>query len=769
LALPLNVAFVWHMHQPYYKCNLTEAYTLPWVRLHATKDYLHMAEVLAEHPRIHQTFNFVPSLVEQLRDYAAGRAPDRCLVVSRKEQLTDDDKAFILSFFFSINWDRFVRRYPRYWQLLRVRGELGGDVGLLSDVYWRDLIAWFNLVWIDPSYLLRDAELSALVEKGRGFSRADIDLILEKHRRICAAVLPLYKELADAGQVELTTSPYYHPILPLLDDTRSARVASPGLPLPSTLSAYPEDAREQIRQAAELHVEVFGRPPRGVWPPEGAVSGPAIGLLSSRNLFPNGGGFQWVATDEGILARSLGTSFPRDGYGSLLDPRPLYQPYRWVMADRRQVMGDRGRGEDQPPNPNTQHLTPALVFRDQVLSDRIGFVYKHWAPKDAAADLVGRLDAMADKLADDPEHYLAPIILDGENCWEEYANNGHDFLHALYSRIESDPKLRAVTVSEHLDAHPPRRALTRIHAGSWIASNLETWIGEPAQNRAWEYLALARSRLTAWQREAGIEDVRTLEAAWKELYIAEGSDWFWWYYSRNSLGEVQPFDADFRAHLANIYWIMGLPSPAWLSRPIVSPPPERARSISAYVSPRLAADEPAPPEWAGAGYVEPEVSTGAMQRAATLLRRLYFGYNPAELCLRVEANADLGSHAVAVYFASERGERGNAHVRWGAEDPQVESHGLSLDWEVAVAPGASSATISRAAGNDLWETVRSRQAVAAGQRVLELRVPLADLGLELGDTVSLVVAVARGGVLVETLPTSGAVSFTLAEGLGAGG
>ena len=728
------------MHQPYYKDRLTGAYTLPWVRLHATKDYLHMAEALAQHPRIHQTFNFVPSLVEQLLDYADNQAPDRALLVSRKDPtaLTREDKEYLLSFFFSINWDRFVRRYPPYWQLLRLRGELGSDVSLLSSVYWRDLVVWFNMAWIDPTHLQHDPELAALAEKGHDFSAEDVTLVLEKHRRICAKVLPDYRKLEEAGQIELITSPYYHPILPLLADTRVARMASPDLPLPNTLFANLEDAREQIRLAADLHERVFGRLPRGMWPPEGSVSAQVVELLASQNLLPNGEELRWVATDEGILARSLGTSFPRDGYGSLLDPRPLYQPY---AAHGRSL---------------------ALIFRDVVLSDRIGFVYKTWDSLDAAADLVGRLDAMADKLADDPDPYLLSIILDGENCWETYHNNGDDFLHALYSSIENDPKLRAVTVSEYLEEHPPRQEIARIHAGSWIGGNLETWIGEPAQNRAWEYLALARTRLTAWQRETSAEDVATLEAAWQAIYVAEGSDWFWWYYSRNSQGQVLPFDSDFRSHLANVYRIMGLPTPIWLNKPIVSAPAESSRGITAYVAPRLAADSPILTDWTGAGYIEPQVSTGSMQMSNTLLRRLYFGYNPAELCLRLEANADLGRYSIAVYLSGEESGRVNAHVRFGGTSAVVENHGMSLGWEAALNAGGATATLSRAAGNDFWETVNPIRSVAFSQRVVEWRLPLADVGLRLGDNVSLVVALALDGVLTEILPTGEAVIVTLA-------
>ena len=310
------------MHQPYYRDTITGAYSLPWARLHALKDYLHMAEMVAEQPEAHVTFNFVPCLVEQVQEYADGRALDRCLALTLQETWNAEEKAFMLSLFFSINVDHFVKRYPRYWQLyeLAQRGE--NQAELFGDAFYRDLAAWFNLIWIDRTLLDQDETLSALVEKGRDFSLADLQIIVAKQREIIARILPRYRALESKGQIEISTSPYYHPILPLLADIRSAREASPRLSLPPLKFAYPEDALEQLRRGVSAHERHFGRRPRGLWPSEGAVSQPIISLIQKAN------GLQWIATDEGILANSLNTPILRDNYGHVLNPRFLYRPYR---------------------------------------------------------------------------------------------------------------------------------------------------------------------------------------------------------------------------------------------------------------------------------------------------------------------------------------------------------------------------------------------------------------------------------------------------------
>ena len=724
------------MHQPLYRDAASGEYMLPWVRLHAVKDYLHMGEVLAQYPRVRATFNFVPSLVEQIEEYGAGRARDRWAALSLKARLDVEEKRFLLASFFSISWERFIRRYPRYWQLLQLRNQLDGAVELVSDQFWRDLAAWFNLAWIEPGTIEREPELRELVERGRNFGRKDIEAILGWHSRICGQVLPAYRGLVAGGQIELSTSPYYHPILPLLIDTRSAREASPHMTLPNVLFHYPEDAEEQLRRGRASYRASFGRDPTGLWPSEGAVSHQLAEMLAAA------GGWSWVATDEAILARSIGQGVERDGDGNVTNPKLLYQPYRFGDSDL------------------------AFVFRDRVLSDRIGFVYRHFAGRDAAKDLVGRLHRVRDALADDPEPHVVPIILDGENCWEEYPENGRDFLNGLYELLSGDDSLRTVKLSEYLRDHPPRVRIERLAAGSWIFGNLETWIGEPEQNRAWEYLAITRAQVVRWESEAE-HPAEERERVWRALYTAEGSDWFWWYYSRNKFGQEQVFDQEFRSHLGNVYRYMSLPTPPWLERPIWSEPPPRFRAPSGYIHPRLSADPVPAGDWTHAGYLDALRSSGAMQMGGGVLGRIYFGYNPADLHVRVEASDDLATYSVAVYVGVEGIGPANEWPRFADDRQPNHRSAAPLVWEIALPPQTvEQAVVSRARGGEEWEHVGELSEALRKGGVAEVCVPLAQLGLELGQTVSLFVALARDRRIVETLPSVGedyeCLTFTLA-------
>jgi alpha-amylase/alpha-mannosidase (GH57 family) len=735
LAEPLYVAFVWHMHQPLYKDTLTGQYSLPWVRLHAVKDYLHMAEGLADYPEVHATFNFAPCLVEQLNEYAEGQAVDQALAVSGKEEWTQKEKEFILSYFFNIHWDNIVRRHARYNQLLELRQQVHGEASLLSDYYYRDLVAWFNLAWIDPNWLERDQTLRSLVEKELHFSAEDIRLILAKQREIIKRILPLYRELEAAGQVELITSPYYHPILPLLIDSHLARQASPDLPLPRPAFAHIEDAEEQIRRAVSYHRDHFGSQPRGMWPPEGAVCQELVPILARQ-------GFTWFASDEGVLARSLRVNVERDEYGHVKNPTVLYQPYQH-------------QGEGQ---------AVAVLFRDRLLSDRIGFVYGHMEGHQAAEDLVHRLHRIRENLADPENPYLVSIILDGENCWEQYEHNGDVFLRHLYSLLSDDPDLKAVTVSHYLAQHPPRRVVPQLSSGSWIGANLETWIGERAQNQAWAYLAHTRDRLVAWQSQNPAPHPDSLARAWEEIYIAEGSDWFWWYYSHNNPGDENLFDQEFHLHLGNVYRLSGLPWPGWLSKPIVISP-EEVRSFlpAAYISPHLSATESTPPEWQRAGRLEMTPSTGTMQRAYTILRCLLYGYDPEHLYLRLEANERLNSYSIEIYLSTPDSKPTNRQPRYAGTGSAV-----GWTWKVALSPTEEEekqeVKLNRADGQEGWQPMAALQAVALSEKVVELAIPLHDLGLKLNDAVRLSVNLLEEGVLIETLPHSTYHSFELVPG-----
>ncbi len=736
MANPLYVVFVWHMHQPFYKDTETGQYSLPWVRLHAAKDYLHLAEVIADFPDVHQTINVVPSLVEQLQDYAEGRAVDPALAVSQKEHLTLEDKRFLLDSFFSINWDRFVWPVPRYAQLARLREAANGAVDLLSDTFWTDLIVWFNLAWIDPAARRKDPTLRALVEKGQVYDRADVAAVLAYHRDACSKVLPTYRRLAERGQIELSTTPFFHPILPLIISTDSASEARPDVQLPRLAFRHPDDAWEHLTRALDLHQQVFGRPPRGIWPAEGAVSQAMIELVSR---LPE---IQWVATDEHVLARALGSRFDRDGYGHLLDPAPLCQPYR--------IKG----------------LPTAIFFRDQTLSDRIGFVYQHMESVDAADDLVDRLLTIWQKLQFDDRPHVVSIILDGENCWESYPNNGEDFLRRLFTRLSTEPRLRAVTPSEVLERFEALPVLEKLPAGSWIGSNFDTWIGEPDQNQAWEYLALARRSLVRWQNDPQrcTEDDQRRERAWRALLVAEGSDWFWWYYSRNHFGYADPFDVAFRQHLANVYRVIGEDVPPWLSQPINGHAPERRRDVSDLLAiPMLSGSAEASDDWAGAGFVEPEVSSGAMQQGATFFRRLYFGYDATNLYTRLETATPLAGHDIVVYLGAEDLAPTN-RLAQQIHDVCDDDALSGISWQIRVPPAPGEGiTTERADGNGRWVLSEAHAEAAVGDRAAEISIAWADLGLSWGRKVFIIAAAARDGEVIETLPRRCPVAFDLVE------
>ncbi len=722
MAHPLYVAFVWHQHQPDYRDPRGGPAFLPWARLHAVKDYVHMAELVADYPAIHCTFNFVPSLVDQLAGIAEGRYVDQWQALGLKTAWSAADKQFLRDHFFSIH-PRLLERYPAYVRLRDRR--LQPD---LPDDYCLDLVAWFNLAWIDPRAIARDETLRALVAKGAGYTHVDIETILAKHKELAARVVPLHRDLAQRGQVEITTSPYYHPILPLLIDQRLAREGIPNVTLPGIPFAHPEDALEQLRRAVAAHRMYFGIEPRGMWPSEGSVCDELVTLA--------GGEFAWLASDENVLARSLGTWIGRDNEGDVTNPRILYQPYT-MPPPKLQKAGRR------PPM--------ALVFRDHALSDRIGFAYQYMSAHDAAQELIARLHRIRERIADMEHAYLVSIILDGENAWESFEDNGDPFFRELYGAISNDSWLRAVTVSEYLKENPPRAKLARLSAGSWINGNFDTWIGEPAQNRAWELIAQAREALAPWQRDFAQADEAVIAQAWDEVYIAEGSDWFWWYSSHNNSGQNAMFDELFRGHLQNVYTTMGIPIPGELREPIRKAALEsRVRGITALITPTLGAAAVAGEAWNGAGVVEPQASTGTMQLAETKLAHLYYGYDANDLFFRIEARVDLALFRVALYLSTPRGERYNSRPRGSEADAR-----LALNWEFAVEPGQTEARAAEADGQEVWKAAAVGARVKVSNRVIEMAIARQDVRLVPDDTIGVMVALSRDRHLVEMLPATG--------------
>jgi alpha-amylase/alpha-mannosidase (GH57 family) len=593
----IYLCFLWHMHQPFYKDLISGEYKLPWTRMHALKDYYGMVRILEEFPQVRQTFNLVPSMMAQLEEYAAGTAADPFLQMALQpaESLSDSDREFLLRNSFYSDPQRMIYRYPRYGELFDAwqTQKNSNSRSLFGVQEFRDLQMWSQLAWFDEEFQEHDPEVAEWVRRGRNFTVADQRRMGEKQREIVGRVIPEYQKLAASEQIEISTTPYYHPILPLLCDSNIAGVSHPGVPLPPRFR-YPQDARRQLSLAREYVTRHFGKAPVGLWPSEGSVSDEAFALAAEL-------GFQWAATDSGVLNRTLGHGVPVDG---------LYRPYEW-RQDRRRM---------------------GVLFRDHYLSDLIGFVYSKMDAHAAAGDFLHRIAENCSGILASGRNALVPIILDGENAWEYYDRNGREFLRELYRRISSDGGMQAVTVSEGLRLMPPE-PLNHIFPGSWINANFDVWIGAEEDNHAWAQLLRARETFDA--ATAVAEEQRRL--AMEELLIAEGSDWCWWYGPEHDSANRVEFDQLYRSHLANVYRFLNLSPPEELSRPILrTAVPEVSSEPSGAISPVIDGEVTSYFEWIGAGSYRVDERSGSMHGKKVVVKEVFYGSDGRSLFLRID-------------------------------------------------------------------------------------------------------------------------------------
>ena len=609
-----HICFLWHMHQPYYTDPVSGSASMPWVRLHATKAYYDMAYGLEKFPEIKATFNFTPSLLRQLQEIGSGTVRDLFLEYAQRPaaDLHPEEKAFLVRHFFSANWATMVRPYPRYHELLVKRGAdtYGRDLERVARQFSTqdllDLQTWHNLAWFGYGTVSRYPRLAALRAKNKGFTEEEKQEVLALQLVAVREIVPLYRRLMEREQIELTTTPFFHPILPLVIDTDFTRRARPDLPLPSRFHA-PEDAEAQLQRAVEFHAATFGQAPVGLWPSEGSVCPELIPMLPKVGL-------RWLATDEGILARSLDAAqqpWQRE--------RDLYQPYR--------------------VGPEGQDVT--ILFRDREISDAFGFVYHKTTPEMAAEDVLRRLRHI---IHDAPQEQVTiAIVLDGENPWEHYHEGGEQFLSLLYKACSTGAldhdgvRITTATISEALEAAPATRRISHLHSGSWINQDYKIWIGHQEDNQGWDLVSHTRSRLA--EIAATLPSDRA-QAAWDELYAAEGSDWFWWYGDDFDSGYNDEFDRLFRTHLRNVWTIAGLTPPDLLNQPICSP---RGMPEADIVTAPLALLSPSIDglvtdffEWRGAGRIKTQPPLGAMWKAEGVLTDIQFGWSLDQLYLRLD-------------------------------------------------------------------------------------------------------------------------------------
>jgi len=514
----LNLAFIFHMHQPYYKNLLTQESGLPWVRLHGVKDYLDMVQILEKFPRIKQTFNVVPSLFEQVEDYNNGLVKDKFSELTKKPaaELNKSDKEFLLQNFFSINRERVIATFARYYELY-LKKQRAQE---FSTQDYLDLQLYFNLAWIDPSFRQNIPELKKISAKERFFSEEDKHIVLDKQLLILKEIIPTYCIYKKTNQIEISVTPYYHPILPLLCSTNIAKEANKKTILPKKEFNYPLDAKEHIDSAVEFYKQRFGGQPEGMWPSEEAVSEHILPFIIES-------GIKWIVADEAILFKSLKMK--------KRSSKLLYQPH----------LLKRKKGE------------LSIVFRDRNLSDLIGFNYHSMKETDAVNNFMGHLENI-DK-AFKGKDTLVTIAMDGENAWEFFRNDGHDFLELFYQRISESDFVKTTTISEYLKTNPAKNEIKRLSAGSWIYGEFGKWIGNPSKVKCWEWLTDARKALEQASRKS---DAPLNELTLKQMYILEGSDWFWW------AGEDPDgsFDRLFRLHLINFYKLLNQAPPAYLNQ-----------------------------------------------------------------------------------------------------------------------------------------------------------------------------------------------------------
>jgi alpha-amylase/alpha-mannosidase (GH57 family) len=543
-APQLELVFLWHMHQPDYRDRASGEFAMPWTYLHALKDYTDMAAHLERHPRIRAVVNFVPVLLDQLDDYIgqfadAGLRPEgfrdpllRLLATPDLDRLTVAERRLLLEACFRCHQPTMLAPFPRYQRLFELHELLAREgesaLAYLSGAYFADLVTWYHIAWTGETERRREPLLAELMAKGEGYDLEDRRQLLALVGRTLAGLVPRYRALQERGQIEISATPASHPLAPLLLDFQVARESLPEAPLPLAMR-YPggrERVHRHIDAARSSHEQRFGHAPHGMWPAEGALSADFAHQLAAA-------GCRWAASGENVLINSVGDAPPGTAY------RP------WQLSE-------------------APGLT--LFFRDDRLSDLIGFEYSKWHGRDAAAHFIAQLEAIA--LAAPPDQPpVVSIILDGENAWEYYPYNGYYFFEDLYGLLEDHPTIRTRTYADVLADVPPHAHLPHLTAGSWVYGTLSTWIGDPAKNHAWDLLCAAKQSYDQVIASGRLSAAQAARAE-AQLAVCESSDWFWWFGDYNPAQAVAGFDRLFRHNLANLYRSLQLAPPAQLDVPI---------------------------------------------------------------------------------------------------------------------------------------------------------------------------------------------------------
>ena len=737
----LNIAFIWHFHQPVYQENYNEDFLMPWVRLHTSKDYYDMLWRIEDFKNIKLNFNISPILVESVERYINGAHDVHSrLLVSDVDALSNNDKNFILQHFFDANYANMILKRGYYTSLYNKRYSKDNiSTDAFSNQEYADIMANFTLCWIDKKFVEIFPNLKYLMEKEENYTLEDRREIFNIQLEIFKRLADLYKKYQKQKRIEISTNPFYHPILPLLLDIREDKYQyCENLPEKSKLME--EDACEQTLKSLDTFEKFFGKRPKGIWLPEQCISKKAVELLS--NL-----GIKWTVADEGILANSIQKEFTRDFEGNLEDPFDLCANYKLEGNTKTNI-----------------------IFADSFFANLVGFGYGNYEGEIAANDFYEKIKTIQNKLESSPrEDHILTIAMDGENCWESYANDGDEFLNTLYSLIENDPSLETVLMSEFLEKSEPI-VLENLSSGSWINRNFDLWIGEPTKNVAWLYLDKTRTALenaknqlleNAKSSKEKHDALEIINKAKQEIYIAQGSDWFWWYGEPNESGNDHIFDYLFRAHLKNVYKILNLPHPNYLDVPLISivgkPVREPRKMISPVIDGTLNENVD---NWADAGYIflpdSPTFSSGKT------IKGIYFGNDETNIYFKFELNKKNITNSkyflrnqIFLYFRNETQNilsPARTTIRTENIYPIIENqftHEIYFSFnDTEMLP----LNLAKSTFGGLWTSQLLKKANYAYKDTIEIAISFEDLGVNIGESIEFCIIAATNSNLIEVYP-----------------
>ncbi len=741
----LSIAFYWHMHQPVYQLSTNGSYLMPWVRLHAVKDYLDMAMWAKKFDKLKLNFNYVPVLLDAIIDYTDDNTHDihSKLTITPEENLTNENKIFILNNFFDANYQTMILPNPEFHRLYQIiQAEGTADTSIFTNQEYADIMALFNLAWIDSSFKTTNAELKKLVKKGKNYTLEDRIKIIEIQREIIKKIIPNIKKLVEKNKIEITTSPYYHPILPILLDYKNIKKN----PIPEEDISYLKtelDAKLQTKMALDRVEEIFGKRPRGIWPSEHCVSGKTLDMLSSL-------GVEWSISDEGILANSINYEFEHDFKGYHQDPYHLLKTYQY----------------------KTKNSDIKMIFRDSTIPNLISFEYQNHNPIATANDLYDRIKVLQSKILSSPDNeHLLTIALDGENCWENYLEDGASFLKTLYTLITEDESLETVLISDYLETAKEHKKLNKISAGSWINRNFKLWVDEPVKDLAWAYLRRVRQDFSEFVKREPLNP--NIEQARRELFICEGSDWFWWYGEPNDSGRDNIFDFLFRTHLKNIYRYLDLDAPKYLDDPISNISTTKpSKYPKALMTPQIDGKNVTSEHdiWNNAGFIE--IPDGPVLRDSKLFDKIRFGNDEDNFYLKFHMNRYIKenpsltkrTYQMYIYLRKSSHKQSLAPVRLINKTQNISPISMEkFHNEVQIAIRNDKLQLLRmikAIPGDMWVLEHTKDIETAYNEVLDIKIPFDVLDIKRGETLEFLFINANYGIKDFYIPNEMVLSVT---------